>query len=331
MQNLSFPGNDFLPEKKALRKVCSRIGWMCLSTNLLVAWLATGITLLFLWAGYPFGSYPGSIAGYHPYLYYAMTCGIYLFCLLVPLSVYAAANRVSWSSIAEHRKNGCLVFWCSVVFGLSFCLLGTLPTNFTGWAMQELGLLERSYGGSSPFGNDLVLNLLYIFSSTVIPAFSEELFFRGLILNQLRKYGSIFAILMSSLLFSLYHMSMPQMVFTFFMGLALGAVMLRTHNIWAVMLIHALTNGVDLLNSHLISVLGYSAGIAVKYSIIALFFLLGLASIFFLLKRDLRFFRRQTGITRLKVSTRLGAFLFNPGIIAMTLGLVVMELYYWLR
>ena len=69
MQNLSFPGNDFLPEKKALRKVCSRIGWMCLSTNLLVAWLATGITLLFLWAGYPFGSYPGSIAGYHPYLY----------------------------------------------------------------------------------------------------------------------------------------------------------------------------------------------------------------------------------------------------------------------
>lgn len=331
MQDLSLYGNDFFPEKKALRRACSRIGWMCLSTNLLVAWLATGITLLFLWAGYPFGAYPGSIAGYHPYLYYGMTCGVYLFCLLVPMSVYAAANRVPWSSIAEHRKNGALVFWCSVILGLSFCLLGTLPTNLTGWAMQELGLIERSYGSTSPFGDDLGLNLLHIFSSTVIPAFSEELFFRGLILNRLRKYGSAFAILTSSLLFSLYHMSMPQMVFTFWMGLALGAVLLRTHNIWAVMLIHALTNGVDLLNGHLSSVLGYSTGIAVKYSMVALFLLLGLVSMFLLLKKDSRYFSRQTGITRLKVSTRVGAFLCNPGVIAMALGLAAMELYYWLR
>ena len=331
MQQQSTYENNYFPEKQALRKTCNRIGWMCFSTNLLVAWLASGVTLLFLLAGYPFGIYPDSIAGYQPHLYYALTCAIYLFCLLVPMGIYLAANRISWSVAAPHQKNGAFVFWCCVILGLSICLLGTLPTDFTGWLMEQMGLREPTYAGGSPFGDDISINLLSIFSSTVIPAFSEELFFRGLILGRLKKYGNIFAVLISSLLFSLYHAAMPQMIFTFIMGLALGLIMIRIQNIWAVMLIHALTNGIDLLNSYLSSAFGYTIGIVVRYSIITFFVLLGILCIFLLAKKHHRFFQRRKPITHLKVSTKIGVFLFNPGIIVMTLGLIGMEIYHWLR
>lgn len=86
------------------------------------------------------------------------------------------------------------------------------------------------------------------FKVVVIAPIIEELIFRGLILNGLRKnYPAITAVFISALLFSLFHLNPWQMPATFVLGLLLGWIVLRTRNILLAILGHAMNNLLVLL------------------------------------------------------------------------------------
>ncbi len=76
------------------------------------------------------------------------------------------------------------------------------------------------------------------FATAVVPPFVEEFLFRGVILSQFRKYGDVFAVIASALLFGLLHRNFSQIVFAFICGLALGITLVRTNNIWIPVGIH---------------------------------------------------------------------------------------------
>ncbi len=78
----------------------------------------------------------------------------------------------------------------------------------------------------------------------ITPAICEELLFRGLILSALRRLGNWPALIISSLLFAVAHASIYRLLPTFFLGLLLGYVVLRTRSIASSMTIHALNNGI---------------------------------------------------------------------------------------
>ncbi|WP_167619216.1 CPBP family intramembrane glutamic endopeptidase [Maribellus sediminis] len=82
----------------------------------------------------------------------------------------------------------------------------------------------------------------------VIAPIVEELIFRGLIFNGFRKnYNGFVAVVMSALLFSLFHLNPWQMPATFVLGLLLGWLMLRTNNILVAILGHSINNSLVLL------------------------------------------------------------------------------------
>ncbi len=86
------------------------------------------------------------------------------------------------------------------------------------------------------------------FKVVVIAPVIEELIFRGLILNGLRKnYSAITAVFISALLFSLFHLNPWQMPATFVLGLLLGWIVLRTRNILLAIIGHAMNNLLVLL------------------------------------------------------------------------------------
>jgi len=89
----------------------------------------------------------------------------------------------------------------------------------------------------------------YYFIFALIPAIFEEIVFRGIILFQLRsKYSDRMAILLSSVLFSLYHFSVilsrpidaviGGVIMSFFYGLAWGSLVLQTNSILPSMIAH---------------------------------------------------------------------------------------------
>lgn len=83
----------------------------------------------------------------------------------------------------------------------------------------------------------------YIFYMGFIVPICEEIFFRGTIAPRYEKYGRVFSIVASSLLFGMYHINLIQLVSGFFAGLVFCYIAGRYRIIWS-MLLHILNNGV---------------------------------------------------------------------------------------
>lgn len=89
----------------------------------------------------------------------------------------------------------------------------------------------------------LLSKIILVITLAVTPAIFEELFFRKAIINFSMKYGKVFALLFSSLLFGLLHMNLSQGLFAFIMGLIFGSIYLYSGSVKYSMLVHFLNNG----------------------------------------------------------------------------------------
>lgn len=113
---------------------------------------------------------------------------------------------------------------------------------------QLLGLLGYSMDQTLPMPLDSAgFVILAIVTLALVPAVCEEFLFRGLILNGLRKYGMWFSVLISALLFSLMHMNLLQLPYTFILGVIFGLVVYYTRNIWLSVIMHFLNNATSIL------------------------------------------------------------------------------------
>lgn len=71
----------------------------------------------------------------------------------------------------------------------------------------------------------------------------EELFFRGLVLkNFLKKYSPVYAIMLSSLLFGVYHLNIDTLIFHISLGIIFGILYYKTNSLILVMLAHIIWN-----------------------------------------------------------------------------------------
>ena len=104
--------------------------------------------------------------------------------------------------------------------------------NLFGYTMES-SLLEASAGATSW--------IMILFSVIGAPLF-EEIIYRGFALNAVQKYGKVFAIVISAVMFGVMHMNIPQAVFAFMMGIVLGYVATEYSIAWAILL-HMINNG----------------------------------------------------------------------------------------
>lgn len=93
--------------------------------------------------------------------------------------------------------------------------------------------------------------IISIFSLVLFPAICEELLFRGLIFKGLKENGKAFSILISSIMFSLYHMSFEQTLYPILIGMLLGVIMYNENNILYTIIVHAVNNFLSLTLSYL--------------------------------------------------------------------------------
>lgn len=94
--------------------------------------------------------------------------------------------------------------------------------------------------------------VLYLALFAILPAICEELVFRGVIFNGLRKnYSDGFAVVFSGLLFALMHGSISQFIYPFCMGMIFAIIVLRTGNVLCSMLVHMINNAFVIIFSFL--------------------------------------------------------------------------------
>lgn len=135
--------------------------------------------------------------------------------------------------------------------------------------------------------------ILYILSTAVAPAFAEELAFRGVFMNVMRKYGDAFAIITSAVLFGAMHGNTTQIVFAFILGLIFAFVDCKANSILPSVIIHFTNNFYAVASDIIQTNSGMSDTVVsvIRIIIIALFCVLGILSYLYLTRRDKNFFR----------------------------------------
>lgn len=156
--------------------------------------------------------------------------------------------------------------------------------------------------------------LMYIFTLSVLPAILEEMLFRGYILQSLRRFGDLFAIMLSALIFALSHANFAQLPNAFIMGIAIAFLTVKTGSLIPGMILHFINNfGASVLDVFVISKLENDvlAGIC-SLGYMALYFLVGIAGFIILVVRDDKFLSLIPSDSPLTAGQRIKAFFLQP-------------------
>jgi membrane protease YdiL (CAAX protease family) len=118
--------------------------------------------------------------------------------------------------------------------------------------------------------------IVAIIVMAIIPAFTEELFFRGFILDGFnRNYTKQKAILLSALLFGIIHLNPWQFLSGFIIGLFSAWICINTNSIWLSIYIHLFNNTlytVAVKYKNLIPIKGFNANNAIPVEFQPLWF-----------------------------------------------------------
>lgn len=163
------------------------------------------------------------------------------------------------------------------------CCAAMYITNFiSGILTMAIAYLKGDTQLLNPL-QEAVLNgnftLTLIYASIVAPIF-EELIFRKLLLNKLRRYGDVPAILMTGIAFGLFHMNLSQMFYAAVLGFIFAYVTIKTNTIRYSILLHMMVNFIGTVvspfaasqNKLALVILGYWMFVSVLAGIICFVF-----------------------------------------------------------
>lgn len=159
---------------------------------------------------------------------------------LLPVLLLAVFMRFSSTETFSLRRPSARAVVGSALIGLSaWAVAGGLvirllpPPDSMVKAMEKMLLLGDA---------DVPLWAVWLLFA-VSPGLCEEMFFRGLVLSGLRRWGVWKAIGVSALLFGVAHASLYRLLPTLFLGALFGYLVWRSGSIVCSMIAHALNNG----------------------------------------------------------------------------------------
>lgn len=184
-----------------------------------------------------------------------------LLCVALPVAVWYAVNKstVRKETVFPVKKAGALPVCCTVAatyftgycFAFGFAFVALLFCEAFGIAIPQ---------PSVDVPSDLPSFLLQILSVAVLPAVFEELACRGAVMGGLKRYGAAFALVVSSVCFSMLHNTLGQLPFALGAGLALGYCVLRFGSARVGIAAHFVNNFLSCVLQYLAARSGISQG-----------------------------------------------------------------------
>lgn len=174
------------------------------------------------------------------YIIYAM------FCIALPfLAVHFIMRIFSREKLFLNKPQKGRGLFSMTFIGLGMCVLGNYAATIFTVVIEAL-FKSTPTGAPSDVTSASQISfvgfLVSIVSTAMVPALVEEFAMRGVVMQPLRRFGDKFAVVISSLVFSLIHGNFEQIPFAFVVGLALGYVVIRANSLWAGVLLHFLNN-----------------------------------------------------------------------------------------
>ena len=171
--------------------------------------------------------------------YALVRSGVSMYLLAMPLSLlFFCMGRATPSEREETLSIPVLLGLAAIALTLTYLcnLLGTLVNFLVGTVTGEVPehALENATT-TSP----LWTNLIFV---GILAPVMEELFFRKLVIDRLRRYGDLFAMLFSGVIFGLVHGNLYQFFYACAMGVFFGYLYLRTGKLRYTVALHVFIN-----------------------------------------------------------------------------------------
>ncbi len=115
-------------------------------------------------------------------------------------------------------------------------------------------ILKSGYDGSSILSleiNSPQMLILGIVFMAIVPAFAEEILFRGMMARAFKRKSYVFAIFMCAFMFAIMHGNPIQLVHQFILGIVLCVVYFATGSIYAPIIVHFLNNTIAIVGSYI--------------------------------------------------------------------------------
>ena len=154
--------------------------------------------------------------------------------LFLPIAVFIPIRGRGYGSILRlHRPRAAHIPLLLSAFVALLC--GTLLLSVLCGGLDTLGTTLTPFNVATP--ENALHGVLFVLLLGVLPAVLEELFFRGILVSEYERRGSVRAVLMSALLFSLCHFDMANFLAYAFAGALLAIVVFATDSLFAAMLL----------------------------------------------------------------------------------------------
>ncbi len=190
---------------------------------------------------------------------------------------------------------------------LSFILMA-VANSIILFPLEKLGIVfpRQTLQNTDSFPV-LILYFLYI---AVLPAVCEELLVRGVILNLLTPYGTRFAVIASSLIFTVMHTGVQSFIPVFGAAVVLACVYLHTDNIYMSMILHFLNNSYSFFVMYARQKLGGISATAFNVLLIAVIITAGAAGWLYLKRYNINIFESME--KQLNKGGKLSMFIQSP-------------------
>lgn len=128
--------------------------------------------------------------------------------------------------------------------------------------------------------------VLFILAHVIIAPIFEELIFRFIILERLRRYGDLFAVISSALFFALLHSSFQSYLPSFIAGIIFSLAAIYTGSVLISILLHFLNNALSVLMLLLLGALSPSICDLIYIAVAGILLIVSLSAFFYLHKKD---------------------------------------------
>ena len=170
----------------------------------------------------------------------------YLPCIIVEIIIIILAMKTTKIKIKEdifskNRANNMFI-----LLGTISCIGIGLISNIiyiiysTIFKVAGITIPEPDFSFPTQSGY-LILFLIYVcFLGPIL----EEIIFRGFILKSMQKYGNLTAIIVSSILFSMFHLNLVQFINPVLMGIVLAFIAIKSKSIIPSIIAHIFNNSI---------------------------------------------------------------------------------------
>lgn len=174
-------------------------------------------------------------------------CVVYFVSFVIPMNIFNKMNKNAEKEIYEPQKSeksSAIQSIFMLGIGLGATSIAVYLNYYAVNAFWNYSEFSDEYLWSAELDNPYQIIIYFIYCA-IIPAFVEELLFRGTIAKSLLVYGKKTAVVLSALLFALMHSNIEQLLYTFIAGLFLAWIYVETQNVIYPIILHFINNAIS--------------------------------------------------------------------------------------